>query len=59
MIGVDPELSDALVQALWDEISPHADEWRTYGVFPPAVPVPDDAPLLARLLAITGRDPYA
>ncbi len=59
VIGVDPELSDELVHALWDEISPHADEWRTYGVFPPAIPVPDDAPLLARLLAITGRDPYA
>ena len=59
VIGVDPELSDELVQGLWDEISPHADEWRTYGVFPPAVPVPDDAPLLVRLLAITGRDPYA
>jgi uncharacterized protein (TIGR03086 family) len=59
VIGVDPDLSDALVQGLWDEVSPHADEWRTYGVFPAAVPVPDDAPLLTRLLAITGRDPYA
>jgi len=59
VIGVEPELSDELVQGLWDEISPHADEWRTYGVFPPAVPMPDDAPLLSRLLAITGRDPYA
>src|SRR4051794_10334649 len=59
VIGVDPGLSDELVQGVWDEISPHADEWRTYGVFPPAVPVPDDAPLLTRLLAITGRDPYA
>ena len=59
VIGVDPQLPDALVQGLWDEVSPHADEWRTYGVFPPAVPVPEDAPLLARLLGITGRDPAA
>jgi hypothetical protein len=57
VIGVDPELPGELVQGLWDEISPHADEWRKYGVFRPEVPVPDDAPLLDRLLGITGRDP--
>jgi hypothetical protein len=28
------------------------------GVFPAAVPAPDGARLLDRLLAITGRDPY-
>jgi hypothetical protein len=27
------------------------------GLFGPPVPVPDDAPLLARLLGLTGRDP--
>jgi uncharacterized protein (TIGR03086 family) len=58
-IGVDSALPDELVQGLWDELSPVADEWRTYGVFPPAVPVPDDAPLLTRLLGLTGRDPAA
>jgi uncharacterized protein (TIGR03086 family) len=58
VIGVDPELSGELVQGVWDEISPHADEWRRYGVFGPAVPVPDDAPLLDRLLGITGRGPH-
>jgi uncharacterized protein (TIGR03086 family) len=57
VIGVDPQLSEALVQGIWDEVSPHAEEWRSYGVFPAAVPVPDDASLLDRLLAITGRDP--
>jgi uncharacterized protein (TIGR03086 family) len=57
VIGVDPALPDNLVHGLWDEISPHADEWRQYGVFPAAVPVPDTAPLLDRLLGITGRDP--
>jgi uncharacterized protein (TIGR03086 family) len=57
VIGVDPTLSDELVQGLWGEISPHADEWRQYGVFPAAIPVPSTAPLFDRLLGITGRDP--
>jgi len=56
-IGVEPSLPEALVQGVWDEVSPHAEEWRTIGVYPAAVPVPDDAPLLDRLLGLTGRDP--
>jgi uncharacterized protein (TIGR03086 family) len=59
VIGVEPNLPDALVQGIWDEISPKAEEYRGYGVFPAAVPVPDDAPLLDRLLGLTGRDPKA
>jgi hypothetical protein len=59
VIGVDPNLPDELVQGLWAEISPHAEEWRAIGVFPPAVAVPDDAPLQDRLLGLTGRDPKA
>jgi len=57
VIGVDSRLPDDLVQGLWDEISPHAEEWRTIGVFPAAVPVSDDAPLQDRLLGLTGRTP--
>jgi uncharacterized protein (TIGR03086 family) len=57
VIGVDPDLQRELVQGLWDELSPNAEEWRTIGVFPAAVPVPDDAPLLHRLLGLTGRSP--
>lgn len=57
VIGVDGALPAALVQGVWDEVSPHAEEWRTMGVFPPAVPVPGDAPLLDRLLGLTGRPP--
>jgi hypothetical protein len=34
-----------------------AEEWRAIGVFGKAVPVPDDAPLLDRVLGLTGRDP--
>jgi uncharacterized protein (TIGR03086 family) len=56
-IGVDPTLPDALVQGLWDELTPVAEEWRQIGVFPAKVPVADDAPLMQRLLGLTGRDP--
>jgi uncharacterized protein (TIGR03086 family) len=57
VIGVDSALPAELVQGLWDEISPHAEEWRTIGVFPAAVPVTPDAPLQDRLLGLTGRQP--
>lgn len=56
-IGADTRLPDDLVTGLWEEISPHAEEWRAIGVFGPAVPVPDDAPLQDRLLGLTGRQP--
>jgi len=59
VIGADPTLPPDLVQGLWDELSPHAEEWRAIGVFGPAVNVPADAPLQDRLLGLTGRDPYA
>ena len=57
VIGVEAALPAALVQGMWDEVSPHAEEWRAMGVFPPSVPVPGDAPLLDRLLGLTGRPP--
>ena len=50
-------LSHDLAQGIWDQVRPHAEEWRSYGVFPPAVPVPDDAPMPDRLLGLTGRQP--
>jgi hypothetical protein len=56
-IGVDPDLPGDLVQGIWDEVSSHAEEWRAIGVFPAAVPVPETAPLLDRLLGLTGRPP--
>src|SRR5450759_583892 len=59
VIGIDFEVPDALVKGIWEEISPQAEEWRAIGVFPAAVAVPDDAPLLDRLLGLTGRDPKA
>ena len=56
-IGADAIMPADLVQGLWDEPAPHAEEWRAIGVFGPAVENPDDAPLQDRLLALTGRDP--
>jgi len=56
-IGVDSTLPGELVEGLWTEIAPVAEEWRAYGVFGPAVEVQDDAPLHDRLLALTGRQP--
>jgi hypothetical protein len=57
VIGVEIILPAALVQGLWEEISPNAEEWRAIGVFPPALAVPAGAPLLDRLLGLTGRAP--
>jgi hypothetical protein len=57
VIGVDSELPPLLVQGLWDEITPIADDWRRYGVFPAEVVVPADAPLFDRLLGLAGRSP--
>jgi uncharacterized protein (TIGR03086 family) len=59
VIGADVQLPDDLVRGIWDEISPHAEEWRKIGVFQKAVDVPQNAPLLERLLGLTGRDPEA
>ncbi len=57
VIGVDPRLSDDLLQGMWDQLEPVAEEWRAIGVFAPRVEVPAIAPLQARLLALTGRQP--
>jgi uncharacterized protein (TIGR03086 family) len=57
VLHIDPQLPPELVQALWDELSPHAEEWRQIGVFPAAIAVREDAPLLDRLLGLTGRQP--
>ncbi len=57
VIGADPNLPTQLVEGIWEEISPRAEEWRAIGVFPPAVDVADHAPLQDRLLGLTGRHP--
>jgi hypothetical protein len=55
VIGVDSSLPEDLVQGIWDEVSPQAEEWRKLGVFGPEIEVPSDAPMIDRLLGLTGR----
>jgi uncharacterized protein (TIGR03086 family) len=57
ILGQHVDLEPELVQAVYDELSPHMDEWRAIGVFPAPLPIADDAPLLDRLLCMTGRQP--
>jgi hypothetical protein len=57
VIGADPTLPQELVQGIWDEVAPNAEEWRAIGIFPAAIPVSEDAPLQDRLLGLTGRTP--
>ncbi len=56
LIGVDTKLPDELLQGMWDEIKPEAEQWRAMGVFGVEIPVPDGAPLQQRLLGISGRE---
>lgn len=56
-IGGPSRLPDELVQGMWDQLMPHAEEWRAVGVYGPAVPVPETADLQSRLLGLSGRDP--
>ncbi|MBA2390810.1 MAG: TIGR03086 family protein [Geodermatophilaceae bacterium] len=58
-LDLDPTLPDELVTGMWEQLTPVADEWRGYGVFGPKVEVPEDAPLMDRLLGLTGRQPRA
>jgi len=57
VIGINTIMPADLVQGLWDMLSPNAEEWRTMGVFPPEVKVPEDASLQVKLLGLTGRQP--
>jgi len=58
VIGADTTLDPQLVQGMWDEFAPHAEEWRKMGVFGPKVEAPNDAPLQEKLLAMTGRNSH-
>lgn len=57
VIGTNTVLPAELVRGLWEEIEPHAEQWRQIGVFGPAVEVPESASLQDRLLGLTGRQP--
>ncbi|MCI2238678.1 hypothetical protein MO973_44920 [Paenibacillus sp. TRM 82003] len=57
LIGVDDRLEPELVEPLLAHLRVHAEEWRSYGVFGPALPAPDGATPQEELLALTGRRP--
>lgn len=55
-VGADEELDLELIEAVWTVFEPQKDALEASGLFASPVPVEDDAPLQARLLALTGRD---
>lgn len=54
--SANEELDDALVEAVWTVFEPQRDALEASGLFDSPVPMPEDAPLQSRLLALTGRD---
>ncbi|WP_246006930.1 TIGR03086 family metal-binding protein [Actinomadura pelletieri] len=56
--GHEPAFPDDVVRAAWEHLVPTAEVGREYGAFGPEVSVPEDAPLLDRLVGLSGRDPH-
>ena len=56
LISADTSMGDDFVQALLDEFSPVAEDYRQLGLFPPAIKVASGAGAQARLLAMVGRE---
>jgi uncharacterized protein (TIGR03086 family) len=50
---VDPEIAEAVLA----NVTEFAAQGPVEGLFGPAVPVADDAPMLDRIIALSGRDP--
>jgi uncharacterized protein (TIGR03086 family) len=54
-IGSDEALDPELVELVYEQVLPIAGQLQQTGMFAPPVPVPDDAPMQTRLLALFGR----
>jgi len=54
-IGADDTLDAELVALIYERILPHVAELEASGMFGKPIPVPDDAPLQTKLLAVVGR----
>ena len=52
--GIPFHLSPELIDGLNEHVTPHADEWRQFGVLPPAIEPPADADDETRLLCTLG-----
>ncbi|MFD9441274.1 TIGR03086 family metal-binding protein [Streptomyces sp. NPDC060006] len=57
--GQEYRISDAAARVVLDVVVTHGDLYRQYDGFAAAVPVADDAPVLDRALALSGRAPRA
>jgi uncharacterized protein (TIGR03086 family) len=55
-VGVDESIDEELIAAVWTVFEPQKETLEASGLFASPVPVPEDAPLQSRLLALTGRD---
>ncbi|MCX4904563.1 TIGR03086 family metal-binding protein [Streptomyces sp. NBC_00878] len=55
--GQEYRISDAAARVVLDVVVTHGDVYRQYDGFAAAVPVADDAPVFARALGLSGRDP--
>jgi uncharacterized protein (TIGR03086 family) len=55
--GQDVDWDPGLLEVVHREIVATAEMGRGMGIYGPPVPVPDDRPILARTLGLTGRDP--
>lgn len=56
-LGADAGIPDELATTLLAHIEPQVAAWSGTGMFAEPVPVPDDAPAPARLVALLGRRP--
>lgn len=55
--GQDYEVDDDVAEAVYAQVASFAADGPVEGLFGPAVPVPDDAPVFERALGLSGRDP--
>ncbi|MFD6392175.1 TIGR03086 family metal-binding protein [Nocardia sp. NPDC060259] len=56
-LGATARWDDDLLRYAFDETAATADQGRQMGIYGPEIPVAPDAPLLDRVLGLTGRDP--
>lgn len=55
--GQEPTWDDDILAYVYKEAEQTAEQGRQMGIYRDRVPVPDEAPLLDRILGLTGRDP--
>jgi len=55
--GQDYDIDQTTLEAVLPHVTATAEQGPVEGLFGPAVPVADDAPLLDRVIALSGRDP--